>query len=167
MSVDKNFQFETVKVHNPSANNLIFGQSHFIKTVEDIHEAMVSSVPGIQFGVAFCEASGPRLIRTSGTNEKMIELAKTNALAVGCGHTFFLFLDNTFPINVCNSVKMIPEVVHLFCATANPVTVVVASTQQGRGVMGVIDGGAPTGVENTEEKKKRIEFLRNIGYKLT
>lgn len=157
---------EVIKIKNPDAKNLIFGQSHFIKTVEDIHEALVGAVPGIKFGLAFCEASGPRLIRTSGTSEEMVALAVVNAKAVGAGHTFFIFLDNAFPINVLNAVKMIPEVARIFCATANALEVVVARTKQGGGVLGVIDGGAPLGVEKKGEEAGRKEFLRKIGYKL-
>lgn len=157
---------ELVEITNPDAKNIIIGQSHFIKTVADIHEALVSSVPGIQFGLAFCEASGPRLIRKSGTSPAMIELAVTNAQAVGCGHTFVLFLDNAFPINVLNAIKLVPEVARVFCATANPLQVVVAATEQGRGIMGVIDGGAPLGVEDAAGEGQRQEFLRRIGYKV-
>ena len=154
-----------VQIVNPDAKNLIFGQSHFIKTVEDIHETLLTAVPGIKFGLAFAEASGPRLIRTSGTDEAMIKLAGENAATVGCGHTFFLFLENAFPINVMNAVSQVPEVVTIFAATANPLQVVVAESAQGRGVMGVIDGGSPLGIENAEEKGKRHAFLRTIGYK--
>jgi uncharacterized protein len=161
-----NMKTQTVSVLNPEGFNVIFGQSHFIKTVEDVHEMLVSSVPDIQFGLAFSEASGERLIRTTGTSEKMISLATQNAQTVGCGHTFFLFLENAYPINILNGLKMIPEVVHLFAATANPLEVVVAETAQGRGVMGVIDGGKPEGIEDEEDKKKRLKFLRTIGYKL-
>src|SRR3989344_7426128 len=138
---------EIVKIINPDAKNLIFGQAHFIKTVEDIHEALVNAVPGIKFGLAFCEASGPRLIRTSGTSEAMVRLATKNAKEVSCGHAFFIFLENAFPINVLNAVKMVPEVAHIYCATANPVEVIVARTKQGGAVLGVIDGGSPLGVE--------------------
>lgn len=159
-------KIDTIAVKNPDAKNFIFGQTHFIKSVEDLHEALVSSVPGIQFGLAFCEASGPRKIRTSGTNDAMVKLALDNAKTVGAGHTFFIFLENAFPVNVLNSIKMVPEVCHIFCATANPVEVIVAQTKQGRGVLGVIDGGSPLGLETKEEVKKRKEFLRMIGYKL-
>lgn len=157
---------KNVSVHNPDAKNFIFGQSHFIKTVEDIHEALVESVPGIKFGLAFSEASGPRLIRTSGTDEAMIALAVKNAKEVGAGHTFFVFFENAFPINVLNSIQQVSEVVGIFCATANPTEVVVAQTKLGRGVLGVIDGESPLGVENDKETKKRKDFLRAIGYKL-
>ncbi|MEK7141210.1 MAG: adenosine-specific kinase [Patescibacteria group bacterium] len=157
---------DVILITNPDAKNLIFGQSHFIKTVEDIHEALVNAVPGIKFGLAFCEASGPRLIRTSGTDEAMVKLAATNAKAVGCGHTFFIFLDNAFPINVLNAVKMVPEVVRIFAATANPLEVIVARTNQGGGVLGVIDGGSPKGIEKATDVTFRKDFLRKIGYKL-
>lgn len=155
-----------IQIKNPNAKNLIFGQSHFIKTVEDLHEALVNTVPGIQFGLAFCEASGPRLIRTSGTSPEMLELAIDAAKAVAAGHTFFIFLDNAFPINVLNAVKMVPEVVRIFAATANPLQVIVAETEQGRGVLGVVDGGSPTEVEPIAEVAARKELLRKFGYKL-
>ncbi len=157
---------EIIVIKNPDAKNLIFGQSHFIKTVEDLHEALVNTVPGIKFGLAFCEASGPRLIRTSGTDEAMVTLAATNAKTVGCGHTFFIFLDNAFPINVLNAVKMVPEVVRIFAATANPLEVIVARTKQGGGVLGVVDGGPPTGIEKPADVTYRKELLRKFGYKL-
>lgn len=158
---------EVVSIHNPDSKNLIFGQSHFIKTVEDIHEAVVGAVPGIKFGLAFCEASGPRLIRTSGTDDHMIDLATQNARNVGCGHTFFIFLENAFPINVLNAIKMVPEVARIFCATANALEVVVARTEQGGGVLGVIDGDSPLGVEQAKDQASRKEFLRKIGYKIS
>ncbi len=157
---------KTVTIHNPDAKNFIFGQSHFIKTVEDLHETLAESVPGIQFGLAFCEASGPQLVRTSGTDKAMIDLAAKNALAVGAGHTFFIFLGNAFPINVLAAIKNVSEVVTIFCATANSTEIIVAETKQGRGVLGVIDGGIPKGAESKTEEKKRKEFLRTIGYKL-
>jgi hypothetical protein len=159
-------KIEVVKITNPKNHNLIIGQSHFIKSVEDIHEALVNSVPEIKFGLAFCEASGSRLIRKSGTSMAMVKLAVKNAQNVGCGHTFFIFLENAFPINVLNSIKTVPEVVSIFCATANPVEVVVARTNQGGGILGVIDGGSPIGVENKKDEKERIQLLRKFGYKL-
>ena len=125
---------EVVRIENPKAVNLIIGQSHFIKTVEDLHEALVNTVPGIKFGMAFCEASGPRLIRTTGTSDALVRLAVKNAKAVGCGHAFFIFLENAYPINVLNSIKIVPGVVRIFCATANPVEVIVARTEQGGGI---------------------------------
>ncbi len=155
-----------ISIKNPDAKNLIFGQSHFIKTVEDLHEALVGAVPGIKFGLAFAEASGPCLIRTSGTDEAMVKLAVTNIKAVGCGHTFFIFLENAFPINVLNAVKMVPEVVRIFAATANPLEVIVARTKQGGAVLGVVDGGAPTEVEKEKDVAYRKELLRKFGYKL-
>lgn len=159
-------KLDVVRIVNPGNKNFIFGQSHFIKTVEDIHEAIVSSVPGIKFGLAFCEASGPRLIRTSGTDEAMVELAAENARKVGCGHTFFLFLANAFPINVLKTVQNVAEVVTVYCATANPVEVIVARTNMGGSVLGVVDGESPLGVEDEADKKERNELLRKLGYKL-
>lgn len=159
-------KLELVTITNPNANNVIFGQSHFIKTVEDLHEALVGAVPGILFGLAFAEASGPCLIRTSGTDEGLVKLAVENAKAVGCGHTFFLFLGNAFPINVLNAVKMVPEVVRIYAATANPLRVIVARTPHGAAVLGVIDGSAPKGVEQEKDVAHRKELLRTLGYKL-
>ena len=156
-----------VAIEKPEPINFILGQSHFIKTVEDIHETLVNSVPGIKFGLAFCESSGKCLVRFSGTDEAMIELAKKNALAVGSGHSFILFLaEGFYPLNVLNAVKNVPEVAHIFCATANPTQVLVAETEQGRGILGVIDGSAPKGVEDAAEIDWRKGFLRMIGYKL-
>lgn len=159
-------ELKVIRVEKPDEVNIIFGQAHFIKTVEDLHEALVNTVPGIRFGLAFAESSGPRLIRWTGTDEEMIELAKKNLLNIGAGHTFLILLRNAYPVNVLNAVKMVPEVVRIFCATANPVEVVVAETEQGRGVLGVIDGGSPLGVEGEEEIRERKAFLRKIGYKL-
>ena len=157
----------SVKIEKPEDINFILGQSHFIKTVEDVHETMVSSVPGIKFGVAFCEASGKCLVRWSGTNETMIDLARQNALAIGAGHSFIVFLDNGFyPINVLNAIKALPEVCRVFCATANPVEVLVAETEQGRGILGVVDSSSPLGLEAEEDIAWRKGFLRMIGYKL-
>ena len=158
----------TVKIEKPDDINFILGQSHFIKTVEDIHEAMVQSVPGIKFGLAFCESSGAMLVRWTGTDDEMIELAKRNALDLAAGHCFILFLGpGFFPINVLNSLKSVPEVCRIFCATANPVEVILAETEQGRGVMGVIDGGKTKGVEGDDGIAWRKDFLRKIGYKLS
>lgn len=160
-------EIDTVKIEKPEAINFILGQSHFIKTVEDIHEALVNTVPGIKFGLAFCEASGKRLIRWSGTDEAMIELAKKNAQAIGAGHSFILFLgEGYFPINILNVVKNVPEVARVFCATANPTEVLVAQTEQGRGILGVVDGFSPAGVEDEEGITWRKDFLRMIGYKI-
>jgi adenosine/AMP kinase len=156
----------TVTIEKPLETNFILGQSHFIKTVEDIHEVMVSNVPGIQFGLAFCEASGKCLVRTTGTDESLIEMAQKNALAIGAGHSFILILgDGFFPINVLNAIKMVPEVCRIFCATANPTQVIIAESEQGRGILGIIDGESPKGVEGEEDKTWRKGFLRMIGYK--
>jgi adenosine/AMP kinase len=157
----------TVRIQKPDDVNFILGMSHFIKTAEDVHEALVNAVPGIRFGLAFCEASGPALVRCSGTDEAMIELAKQNALAIGAGHSFLVFLAPGFyPINVLNAIKMVPEVCRIFCATANPAEVIVAQTEQGRAILGVVDGVSPKGVEGPEDVAHRKEFLRRIGYKL-
>ncbi len=146
--------------------NIIVGQSHFIKTVEDIPEILISSVPGIEYGLAFCEASGPCLIRTEGNNTKLVEEASACALSVAAGHTFFLILKNAYPINVLNQIKNCQEVVSIYAATANPLQILVAETKQGRGIAGVIDGFSPKGVENEEDKTDRKKLLRNIGYKI-
>ena len=160
-------ELRLVSIEKPEALNFILGQSNFIKTVEDIHEAMVSTVPGIKFGLAFCEASGPALLRTSGTDEALVALAQKNALALSAGHSFILVLGEGFyPINVLNVIKMIPEVCRVFCATSNPTQVVVAESEQGSGILGVIDGIAPQGVESPDDVAHRKEFLRMIGYKL-
>ncbi|MFN2183108.1 MAG: adenosine-specific kinase [Anaerolineae bacterium] len=160
-------ELETVAIEKPEAINFILGQTHFIKTVEDIHETLVTHVPGIKFGLAFCEASGKCLIRWTGTDEAMLDLAKTNASAIGAGHTFILFLGEGFyPINVLNAVKMVPEVCRIFCATANPTQVIVAETELGRGVLGVVDGFSPKGIEDEEGIAWRKGFVRMIGYKL-
>ena len=160
-------ELEVVTIEKPETINFVLGQTHFIKTVEDIHEAMVTNVPGIKFGLAFCEASGECLIRWTGTDDEMIELAKTNAAAIGAGHTFILFLGEGFyPINVLNALKMVPEVCRIFCATANPTQVIVAETEQGRGILGVVDGFSPKGIEGDEAIAWRKGFLRTIGYKL-
>jgi len=157
----------SVKIEKPEAINFILGQSHFIKTVEDVHETLVSAVPGIKFGVAFCEASGKRLIRWSGTDDAMCELARRNAQAIGAGHSFIIFLgEGFFPLNVLNAVKAVPEVCRIFCATANPVDVLVAETDLGRGILGVVDGSSPLGIEADEDIAWRKSFLRMIGYKM-
>lgn len=155
-----------IQVDKPETINFIFGQSHFIKTVEDIHEALVNTVPGIKFGIAFCEASGKCLVRWSGTDESMIELARKNAMAVSAGHSFFIFLgEGYFPINVLNAVKNVPEVCCIYCATANPTKIVLAQIGEGRAVLGVADGLSPKGIEGPEDITWRKEFLRQIGYK--
>jgi len=160
-------QLKTVRIDKPEATNFILGQTHFIKSVEDIHEALFGAVPGIKFGLAFCEASGKCLVRTSGTDAAMVELAETNALALAAGHSFIVFLgDGFYPVNVLNALKMVPEVCRIFCATANPTEVIVAKTDQGRGVLGVVDGFSPKGVEGADDVAWRKNFLRQIGYKL-
>ncbi|HLF82205.1 MAG TPA: adenosine-specific kinase [Anaerolineales bacterium] len=157
----------SVAIEKPESANLILGQSHFIKTVEDLHEVLVGAVPGIQFGLAFCESSGPALVRSSGTSPELTELARKNALALSAGHVFLILLGNAFPINVLNAIKMVPEVCHIFCATANPVEVILAETEQGRGVLGVVDGVKTKGLEGEEDLRWRMDFLRQIGYKLS
>ena len=156
----------SVAIEKPEQINFILGQSHFIKTVEDIHEVLVTAVPGIKFGLAFCEASGNCLIRWSGTDDEMIKLAQRNAQAIAAGHSFILFLGaGFFPINVLNAIKQVPEVCRIFCATANPVDVIVTETAQGRGILGVVDGFSPQGVEAEQDIEWRKDFLRTIGYK--
>jgi len=160
-------QLSTVRIEKPEAINFVLGQTHFIKSVEDIHEALVGAVPGIKFGLAFCEASGKCLVRWSGTDSQMVELARKNATAIAAGHSFILFLGEGFyPLNVLNSLKMVPEVCRIFCATANPTEVIVAETVQGRGILGVVDGSSPKGVEGEDDIAWRKGFLRQIGYKL-
>jgi len=154
-------------IDKPAELNFILGQSHFIKTVEDLHEAMVTSVPGIKFGLAFCESSGKCLVRSTGTDPSLVELAQKNAMAIGAGHSFILFLGEGFyPINVLNAVKMVPEVCHIYCATANPADVILAETDQGRAILGVVDGFSPKGIEGEDEISWRKNFLRMIGYKV-
>lgn len=157
----------TVTIEEPAAVNFILGQTHFIKSVEDIHEALVGAVPGIKFGVAFCEASGKCLVRWSGTDPAMIALAIKNAQAIGAGHSFIVFLgEGFFPVNVLNALKAVPEVCRIFCATANPTDVIIAVTDQGRGILGVVDGRAAQGIEGEADIAWRKDFLRQIGYKL-
>ena len=156
----------TVRVEKPDEVNLILGQSHFIKTVEDLHEALVTAVPGIKFGLAFCESSGPALVRWSGTDPELTELAKQNAFKLAAGHAFIIFLKESYPINVLGAVKGVPEVCRIFCATANPVEVILAETEQGRGILGVIDGLRSKGIETEQDIQERKELLRKIGYKL-
>lgn len=157
---------KSVKVEIPENANVIIGQTHFIKTVEDLYEAMVNSVPGIKFGIAFCEASQDRLVRVDGNEEELVNMASDNALRIGAGHVFVVIIRNAYPINVLRAVSAVPEVCSIFCATSNEVEVIVATSPKGRGVMGVIDGETPLGVENEEHVKKRKNFLRAIGYKL-
>jgi adenosine/AMP kinase len=162
---DSSYKTQVVKVAMPADVNIIFGQSHFIKTVEDMYEAMVTSSPSLKFGIAFCEASQQRLIRSDGNDADLTKAAEKAAFDVGCGHSFFIFMREGFPINVLNRIKDVPEVVGIFCATANPVEVVVATTGLGRGVVAVIDGEAPLGIENDDDRTERKKFLRTIGYK--
>ena len=159
-------ELKTVRIEKPEATNFILGQSHFIKTVEDIHEAIVQTNSQMKFGLGFCESSGPALVRYTGNDPSLIELAKDNAMALSCGHCFILFMDNGFPVNILNTIKNIPEVCTIYCATANPVEVIVAETDQGRGILGVIDGVKTKGIETEADIKTRKEFLRKIGYKL-
>jgi len=159
-------QFETVKIAMPDECNLILGMTHFIKSVEDIHELMVNSVPTVKFGVAFCEASGDRLVRFSGNDAVLAKAAADNIFRIAAGHSFLIFMRDAFPVNILTSLKNVYEVVNVFCATANPVEVVVARTEQGGSILGVVDGETPLGIEDDVAKKKRHEFLRKIGYKL-
>ena len=159
-------ELQVVPVENPEGLNLVLGQSHFIKTVEDLHEALVGTSPHTRFGLAFCEASGPCLVRRSGNDEDLVQLATVNAQRIGAGHSFIVFLREAYPLNVLNAVKHVPEVCHVFCATANPLSVVVAVTETGRGILGVIDGSSPLGVESDKDVAERKSFMRAIGYKL-
>ena len=159
-------ELKTVKIEKPADLNFILGQSHFIKTVEDLYEAIVQTVPGMKFGIGFCESSGPALVRHAGNDARLVELARQNALALSCGHCFIIFMEGGFPLNILNAIKSVPEVCQVFCATANPVEVVVAETEQGRGILGVIDGVKAKGIETEADIKVRKEFLRKIGYKL-
>jgi adenosine/AMP kinase len=158
-------ELEVIKIKKPADMNFILGHSHFIKTVEDIHEAIVNTQPAMKFGVAFCEASQQALVRYTGNDEKLIALAQKNAMNLACGHSFIIFMDNGFPLNILNTIKMVPEVVRIFCATANDTEVVVAKTALGRGIMGVIDGIPVTGIEEQSDIDQRKQFLRQIGYK--
>jgi len=159
-------QLSTVTIEKPEDVNVILGQSHFIKTVEDLHEALAGASSQLRFGIAFCESSGPRLVRRSGNDPVLVELATRAALALGAGHCFVVFLREGYPVNVLNQVKSVPEVCRVYCATANPVQVVIAETDQGRGILGVVDGGTPLGVEREEDVRERKDLLRRIGYKL-
>jgi hypothetical protein len=160
-------ELKTVRIEKPEATNFILGHSHFIKTVEDLHEAIVQTAPQMKFGLAFCEASGPALVRWSGNDASLIEVAKKNAYALSCGHAFIVFIENGFPINILITVQNVAEICTIHCATANPVEVIVAETQHGRGILGVIDGEKSKGVETEADIKIRKEFLRKIGYKLS
>jgi adenosine/AMP kinase len=156
---------DVVAIDMPEGVNLILGQAHFIKTVEDLYEALVGSSPHLRFGIAFCEASGPRLVRRAGNDPTLVGLAVQHSLAVGAGHSFVIFLREGFPLNVLNQLKAVPEVCHVYCATANSVQVLVAVTQRGRGIVGVIDGEPPLGVENADDEHSRKALLRDLGYK--
>jgi adenosine/AMP kinase len=160
-------EFKTVKVDVPEGLNIIIGQSHFVKTVEDIYETLVGSSPSLRFGIAFSEASGPCLVRYEGNDETLMKLACETSFSLSCGHTFVIFLKDGFPINVLNALKVCQEVCHIICATANPLQVIVAETEQGSGILGVIDGSKPKAIEQEEDKKARKELLRRFGYKLS
>ena len=155
-----------VPIRKPEDMNFILGHSHFIKTIEDLHEAIVQTNPSMKFGIAFCEASGPTLLRYSGNSEPLIELAKTNAMSISAGHSFLIFIEEGFPVNILNAIKNVPEVCRIFCATANPTEVIVAETDQGRGILGVVDGFTTKGIETEKDIATRKDFLRKIGYKL-
>ena len=159
-------ELEVVRIENPEELNLILGHSHFIKTVEDLHEALAQVGPHLRFGLAFCESSGPRLVRTSGNDDGLVDLAARNALAIGAGHSFIAFLRGGFPVSVLNAVKLVPEVCRIYAATANPLEVIVAVTGQGRGILGVVDGAVPLGVETADDVAARKALLRQFGYKL-
>ncbi len=159
-------ELKVVRIDKPEDVNLILGQSHFIKTIEDLHEAIVQTVPQMKFGIAFCESSGPALVRFSGNDDELKELAKKRALELSAGHVFVIFMRDGFPVNILNTVKGVPEVASIYCATGNPVEVVIAETDQGRGILGVIDGVKTKGIESESDKQSRHDFLRNIGYKL-
>ena len=159
-------EFKSVSIEKPEEVNFILGQAHFIKTVDDLHEALVAAAPGILFGLAFCESSGPCLVRASGTDPDLIALAKKNAFALSAGHLFIIFLRGAYPINVLNAVKSVQEVCAIYCAGANPVEVILAETGQGRGVMGVVDGFRSKGIETDRDVVTRKEFLRRVGYRV-
>jgi uncharacterized protein len=159
-------QMSTVRIEKPDEMNFILGHAHFIKTVEDLYEVIVQTNPAMKFGIAFCEASGPCLVRHAGNDGKLIELAQRNALRLAAGHTFMIFMEQGFPVNILNAVKMVPEVCRVYCATANPTEVIIADTDQGRGILGVVDGERSKGVEDDEDIRKRKDFLRKIGYKM-
>ena len=157
---------QLVEIEKPEEINFILGQSHFIKTVEDLYEVMVNGAPGVKFGLAFCEASGACLVRWAGNDDEMTELAKKNAMNIGAGHTFIIFMKDAFPLNFLNAIKMTNEVCRIFCATANPTDVLIVENERGRGIIGVIDGNKPKGIEDEEGRKWRVDFLRMIGYKV-
>jgi hypothetical protein len=159
-------ELKIVTIEKPADMNFILGQSHFIKTVEDLYEAIVQTVPGVKFGIAFCESSGPALVRYAGNDQRLIEIAQKNAMALACGHSFIIFMEAGFPVNILNTIKNVPEVCQVFCATANSVEVIIAESDQGRGILGVIDGVKSKGIETDADIQWRKEFLRKIGYKL-
>jgi adenosine/AMP kinase len=159
-------EFQAVRIETPEGANVVLGQSHFIKTIEDLHEIVVGTVPGAKFGIAFCESSGPCLIRTAGNDESLRQIAVRNAQAIGAGHSFVMVLRDAYPVNILNAVKQCQEVCTLYCASANPIQVLVAVTDQGRGILGVVDGFPPKGVEGDQDVAERKAFLRKIGYKL-
>jgi len=159
-------QITVVPIDKPAEMNFLLGHAHFIKTVEDLYEAIVQTNPAMKFGLAFCEASGPCLVRTAGNDDRLVALAARNALALAAGHTFIVFMEQGFPVNILNAVKNVSEVCRVYCATANPTEVLVAETPLGRGILGVIDGEKSKGVETADDVKKRKEFLRAIGYKM-
>jgi adenosine/AMP kinase len=165
MGTERGFREHIVRVNVPDGLNIVFGMSHFIKTTEDLYETLVTSSPSLKFGLAFCEASGKRLVRTDGNDQELIEMAETAAFDIGCGHTFIVYLRDGFPVNVLGRIRNVDEVCRIFCATANALQVLVAETDQGRGVLGVIDGQTPLGIEEEEDKQERLAFLRRIGYK--
>jgi len=159
-------KFEIIKIEAPKDSNVVLGMAHFIKTVEDLYEALVNSVPNIKFGIGFCESSGPCLIRCEGNDEELKNLAIQYALKLGCGHSFIIFMKNAYPINVLSKIKQVPEVCNIFAATANPLEIIVTETVQGRGILGVVDGMKSKGIETKKDAKARKEFLRKTGYKL-
>jgi len=159
-------ELKIVKIEKPEDVNVILGQSHFIKTIEDVYETLITTVPNIKFGMAFCESSGKKLIRYTGTDEEMEKLAIKNAKMISAGHSFIIFLKNAYPINIMRALKGVQEIVNIFAATSNPLKVIIAEEEKGRGILGVIDGEMPVGIENNEEKQERIKFLRDIGYKI-
>lgn len=161
-----NLELKTVQIEKDEETNFILGQSHFVKSLEDLYEAMVNGVPGAKFGLAFCEASQKRLLRCAGTDDDLLELAKKNALAIGAGHSFIIMMKDCFPISVLNAIKAVPEVCSIYCASANPTTVIVAENEEGRGIMGIIDGQPPLGVEGPDDVEDRKNLLRKFGYKM-
>ncbi|HTK80755.1 MAG TPA: adenosine-specific kinase [Bacteroidota bacterium] len=159
-------ELTTIAIDKPADMNFILGQSHFIKTVEDLHEAIATTAPAMKFGLAFCESSGPALVRYSGNDERLLEIARSNALKLSCGHCFIMFIEGGFPVNILNAIKNVPEVCNIYCATANPTEVIVAQSGQGRGIMGVVDGVSSKGIETPADITARKELLRKFGYKL-